>query len=109
MAKLVISPLAQADMREIGDYVSRELSNPNDALRLIRSFQEAMIPLREYPEMGSPLLVSGKQSVPYRYLICGSYLIFYHTGDDTAYIDRVLYGRRNYMALLFGEQLSEEE
>lgn len=109
MAKLVISPLAQADMREIGDYISRELSNPNTALRLIRRFQDTMISLREYPEMGSPLLVSGKPNVPYRYLVCGSYLIFYHPGDDTVYIDRVLYGRRDYMALLFGGQLSEEE
>lgn len=109
MVKLVISPLAQADMREIGDYISRELRNPNAALRLIQSFQETMMPLREYPEMGSPLLVSGKQSVPYRYLVCGSYLIFYHTGNDAVYIDRVLYGRRDYMALLFGDQLAEEE
>ena len=108
MAKLAISPLAQADMREIGDYISRELNNPNAALRLIRSFQEAMMPLRDYPEMGSPLLVSGKQSVPYRYLVCGSYLIFYHTAGDSVHIDRVLYGRRDYMAILFSDQLEEE-
>ena len=108
MAKLIVSPLARADMREIGDYVSRELCNPSAALRLIRRFQEAMLPLREFPESGSPLLAAGKQSAPYRYLVCGSYLIFYHTAGDAVHIDRVLYGRRDYMAILFSDQLEEE-
>ena len=109
MAKLIVSPLARADMREIGDYISRELRNPGAALRMIRRFQDAMTPLRKFPEMGAPLLIAGKQSVPYRFLVCGSYLIFYHVGDEAVYIDRVLYGRRDYLALLFGDQLEEEE
>ena len=109
MAKLIVSPSAQADMREIGDYISRELRNPDAALRMIRRFQDAMTPLREFPEMGSPLLMAGKQSAPYRFLVCGSYLIFYHIGGEAVYIDRVLYGRRDYLALLFGDKLEEEE
>ena len=109
MDKLIVSPLARSDMREIGDYISRELRNPDAALRMIRRFQDAMTSLREFPEMGSPLLIAGKQSAPYRFLVCGSYLIFYHIGGEAVYIDRVLYGRRDYLALLFGDQLEEEE
>ena len=109
MANLIVSPLARADMREIGDYISRDLRNPDAALRMIRRFREAMSPLRQFPEMGSPLLAAGKQSVPYRYLVCGSYLIFYHVAAEAVHIDRVLYGRRDYMTLLFGDQLEEEE
>ena len=108
MAKLIVSPMARADMREIGDYISQKLRNPGAALRMIQRFQEAMSPLREFPESGAPLLAAGKQSAPYRYLVCGSYLIFYHIADDTVYIDRVLYGRRDYMAILFSDQLEEE-
>ena len=78
------------------------------ALRMIRRFQKAMLPLRDFPEMGSPLLTAGKQGAPYRYLVCGSYLIFYHIGAEAVHIDRVLYGRRDYMALLFGDKLEEE-
>ena len=109
MAKIMISPLARADMREIGDYISGELRNPDAALRMIQRFRETIKPLSQFPEMGSPLLAAGKQSVPYRYLICGSYMIFYHVASDTVLIDRVLYGRRDYMALLFGDQLEEED
>ncbi len=65
MVKLLISPLARADMRKIGDYIRREL-------RTVRRFREAMQPLREFPNMGSPLLAVGKQSAPYRNLVCGS-------------------------------------
>ena len=109
MAKLIVSPLARSDMREISDYISRELRNPDAALRLIQRFRKTIKPLAEFPDMGSPLLVAGKQSAPYRTLVCGSYLIFYHVNNNAVHIDRILYGRRNYMALLFGDQLEEEK
>ena len=109
MAELFISPLARADMREIGDYISRTLRNPGAALRMIQRLYETMSPLRDFPEMGSILLASGKQTVPYRYLVCENYLIFYHFKSDVIYVDRVLYGRRDYMALLFSDQLEEEQ
>lgn len=108
MAKVEISPIARADLRKIGDYISRELRNPDAALRLIQRFRKTIKPLAQFPDMGAPLLAAGKQSVPYRYLICGSYMIFYHVASDTVLIDRVLYGRRDYLALLFGDQLEEE-
>ena len=108
MAKLIVSPMARADMREIGDYISQKLRNPGAALRMIRRFREAMSPLREFPESGAPLLAAGKQSAPYRYLVCGSYLLLYHPAGDAVHIDRVLYGRRDYMAILFSDRLEEE-
>jgi plasmid stabilization system protein ParE len=109
MAELIVSPLAKADMREIGDYISRELRNPDAALRMLGRLKKAMLPLHDFPEMGAPLLVSGKQSVPYRYLVCGQYLIFYHLEAERVLVDRVLFGRRDYMALLFGNQLEDEQ
>ena len=45
---------------EIGDHISRELRNPDAALRMMRRFKEAMQPMRSFPEMGSPLLAAGK-------------------------------------------------
>ena len=109
MAKVKISPLARADMREIGDHISRELRNPSAALRMIRHFRETIKPLAEFPEMGAPLLAAGKQRPLYHYLICGNYMIFYHLSEDSVMVDRVLYGRRDYLALLFGDQLEESE
>lgn len=109
MAELIVSPLAKADMREISDYISRKLRNPGTALQMLGRFKKAMLPLRDFPEMGAPLLLSGRQSIPYRYLVCGHYLIFYHLDAERVLVDRVLYGRRSYTALLFDDQLAEEE
>ena len=108
MTKVVVSPLAKADMREIGEYVRRKLSNPSAALGLILQFREAIASLRDFPESGSPLLPPGKASCRYRFLVCGNYLVFYHTDRQTVMVDRALYGRRDYMALLFGDRLEEE-
>ena len=109
MAKVVISPLAKADMREIGDYIRRELKNPTAAVSMIRRFRTAIDSLRDFPESGAPLLPPDKPRCPYRFLVCGNYLIFYHTDGAAVMVDRVLYGRRDYMALLFGDALEEEE
>ena len=108
MAELFVSPLAGADMKEIGDYISRELCNPEAALNMIRRFKSAIAPLRDLPQMGAPLLTAGKQGTVYRYLVCGSYLIFYHMDGSAVFIDRVLYGRRDYLSLLFADELGEE-
>jgi plasmid stabilization system protein ParE len=62
MAKLIVSPMARADMREIGDYISQKLRNPDAALRMIRRFREAMSPLREFPESGAPLWPRGSRA-----------------------------------------------
>lgn len=35
-------------------------------------------------------------------------MAFYHIQRDTAVVDRILYGRRDYLAILFGNQLDKE-
>ncbi len=51
----------------------------------------------------SPLLPQGIERCPYRFPVCGSYMIFCHADKDAVMVDRVLYGRRDYPALLFGD------
>ena len=109
MAELIISPSAYADMEEIGDYISGSLHNPAAAQQMIRRFRDAILPLREFPGMGSQLQAEGNERASYRFLVCGSYLIFYHVTADVVCVDRVLYGRRNYTALLFGDRLEDED
>ena len=103
MAKLVMSPEAKEDLKETAGYIAHKLKNPDAASRLLRRIKEDTSKLRKFPEMGTPLGRSG--DVEYRYIICGSYMVFHHYREDTVYIDRVLYGRRDYMAILFGAQL----
>ncbi len=39
----------------------------------------------------------------YRYLVCGNYIVFYRYENEKVYIVRIIYARRNYMRILFGE------
>ena len=38
----------------------------------------------------------------------GDYMVFYHISGETVWIDRILYGRRDYLAILFGNELTDE-
>jgi addiction module RelE/StbE family toxin len=109
MADVVISTLAKADMQETADYIRLQLRNPQAAEKLLRRLRDSMASLRTFPEMGAPVMAAGRQFQGYRYLICGNYMVFYHFTDGTVFVDRVLYGRRDYLALLFGEQFDGDD
>lgn len=108
MAKIVISPLVKQDLMEIGDYIAFRLHNKSAARNTVDRIHQTILRLEDFPECGSPLRQSAL-SISYRYLICGNYIVFYHLKDRSALIDRVLYGRRDYLSLLFIEKLDETE
>lgn len=107
MAEVVFTPLARQDLVETGDYIARQLCNRTAARNLMRRIQAAVQMLEQFPSSGTPLEVSGVH-ILYRYLICGNHMIFYHISGETVWIDRILYGRRDYLTILFGNELPEE-
>lgn len=107
MADIVFSPEARRDLLEIGDYIAFKLRNKSAARNLMGRIQKTVLVLREFPETGTPLQYAGPH-ILYRYLICGNYMIFYHLSEDNACIDRILYGRRDYLSILFGDELRDE-
>lgn len=107
MTKVVISPEARQDLNEIGEYIALKLRNKTAARRMLTRIQKEVMSLAVFPESSTPLVFSGP-SLVYRYLVCGNYMIFYHASEGAVYIDRVLYGRRDYLAILFGDELAED-
>lgn len=108
MAKVVMSPEARKDLTEIGDYIAFRLHNKSAARTLLGRLQKTVMSLAQFPESGTPIDFSAPNFV-YRYVICGNYMVFYHIRENTVQIDRVLYGRRDYLSILFGEELPEED
>lgn len=105
---LHVSPAAQQDLQGIRDYITLELDNSTAASNTVSRIARAIRSLGDFPDSGAPLASSIDVSTHYRYLVCGSYLIFYwHEGDDV-YVMRILYGRRDYMKILFGEPQEKE-
>lgn len=107
MNKIVFSPEAKQDISDVGDYIAYKLRNKSAARRLIARIREATLSLEQFPESGTPLSFSGP-NFSYRYLVCGNCLIFYHFSEGIIRIDRILYGRRDYLSILFGKELQEE-
>ena len=102
MAKINYSPSALEDLREIKSYISEELCSEPAAINTIEKIMKRIRQLADFPDLGAPLSSIIDLEVPYRFLVCGNYIAFYKTDADNVYIIRVLYGKRNYMQILFG-------
>ena len=102
MNKLNFSPESLKDLDEIWDYIFNNLKSPFAAQNTVNSILDSIEKLRKFPEMGSLLSAFTDIENDYRLLICGNYIAFYHTIDNEVNIDRILYGRRNYLHILFG-------
>ncbi|WP_164170311.1 type II toxin-antitoxin system RelE/ParE family toxin [Ruminococcus flavefaciens] len=101
MNKIVYSPKAQNDLDEIWAYISEKLLNPSAAEATVNGILDTIDMLQAQAEIGKPLYFSSDMFSGYRFLVYKNYLAFYRTSADTIYIDRIIYGKRDYMRLLF--------
>lgn len=101
MAEIRFSPDALEDLREIKSYITDDLQNETAAENTIRKIMDRLQQLIDFPDMGAPLSSVALTQSDYRYLICGRYTAFYRHEEDVVYIVRVLYGRRDFMRVLF--------
>ena len=56
--------------------------------------------LETFAELGAPLSSIANVEEDYRFLVSGSYMIFYRVMGSDVYADRILYGRRDYLSVL---------
>lgn len=109
MYKLRISPEAKNDLAEIKDYISQELCNPQAAVNLASKITKKMRGLSEHPGIGASLSSIMDIQTDYRFFVCTNYLIFYRYEGEIVFVSRILYGRRDYMRILFGNLPEDEE
>ena len=64
--------------------------------------------MKDFAEMGTPLSSIADVGIDYRFLVSGNYMVFYRVQGDDVCIDRVLYGRSDYMSVLFKDLPHEE-
>ncbi|WP_373483814.1 type II toxin-antitoxin system RelE/ParE family toxin [Acetobacterium sp.] len=108
MTRLQISPEARDDLSQIKDYISEELCNPQAAMELIGKITAKMRILIDHPQIGPTLTARIGMQTNYRYLTCENYLIFYWYENDLVFVSRILYGRRDYMRVLFKDLLDQD-
>ncbi len=103
MYKISFSPEAVDDLKEIKQYIKDELCNEQAAKNTVAKILKKIKLLSDFPESGSSLSAIIGFDTDYRYLICDNYIAFYRIDNKNVLIVRVLYGRRNYMQILFGD------
>ncbi|MCD8367218.1 MAG: type II toxin-antitoxin system RelE/ParE family toxin [Clostridiales bacterium] len=99
--KLHYSPDALRDLDEIWEYIQVELSNPSAAANVVNDILDTLDRLEDFAEMGAPLSSVADVESNYRFIQSGNYLAFYRPEGTDIYIDRILYGRRDYLRILF--------
>ena len=106
--KIHYSSESRRDLDDIWDYIVSDLQNRSAAERVIDHIMNAVDPLKNFAEMGTPLSSIADIGTEYRFLVSGNYMVFYRVQGNDVYIDRVLYGRSNYMSILFNDLLRED-
>ncbi|GHU64407.1 hypothetical protein AGMMS49983_10060 [Clostridia bacterium] len=109
MTKILYAPEAADDLIGIRDYIRDELKNPTAAENVLTRITQSIRNLETSPEIGTPLSKNIRIDTDYRYLVSGNYITFYRYANSVCYIDRVLYGKRDYLAILFSEQIDLED
>ena len=105
MNKLHISDAALNDLDEIQDYIESELENAEAALHAVSEITKRLRILQNHAEAGPSLSSIADAVSNYRFLVCGNYIAFYRAEKADVYVDRILYGRRDYLRILFGESI----
>ena len=108
MNKLYLSPEAQEDLSEIKAYIAEDLENPQAALSTVMKITKTIRMLQDHALIGTPLSAVADVNSDYRYLVSGSYMVFYRVAGKDVFIDCVLYGRRDYLRILFGDTHAEQ-
>ena len=108
MNNLHLSDDAQNDLARIKQYIAEDLENPAAAVATVRKITKGIRTLREHALIGPPLSSITDVESDYRFLVTGNYLAFYRVSGRDVYVDRVLYGRRDYLRILFTD-LPENE
>ena len=98
--QLKIFPLARLDMEQIFNYIAVELCNPTAAIGQINDFEKAFENVCSFPESCPYINNEYVKDKSLRKLIVNNYIAFYRVRNDEIQVVRVLYGMRNYEALL---------
>lgn len=108
MNKLHFAPEAQNDLDEIQTYIAEELDNPQAAQATVGKIIKSIRLLLNHSLAGASLSSIANVDSDYRFLVSGNYMVFYRVNGTNVFIDRVLYGRRDYLRILLADTPMED-
>ena len=109
MKAVFLSGDAKEDLKDIRTYIREDLDNPTAAKAVVDRIIERIRQLEQFPMLGAALSSVIEPETDYRFLVSGSYLIFYRIEKDAVYVDRILYGKRDYLKILFKNETETDD
>ena len=95
------SPQALQDLDEIFEYISIEKQNLIVAKNTIHGINQSISELKTLDNIGRKLILPTGIETQYRFIRYKNYLVFYRTIETDIFIDRIMYGKIDYMRILF--------
>ena len=99
--KLYYSPDARSDLRELHNYISRNLRNPEAAKNITEKILKTANLLMDQPQLGVRVSEKTGRETDIRCLFSGNYGIFYRINDSSVLVLRILDARTDYMKYVF--------
>ena len=102
--KIVYKSAAVRDLQASRDYIAHRLKKPRAAQKLVTTVLKAASLLADNPYMGAELAEKFDFTTDVRYFVVSKQLLFYRVDkqQNTVEILRILDGRTDYLAVLFG-------
>ena len=98
---LHFSPRALKDLDEIYDYIFIDKQNPIAAQNTVQGIKNSITELKTLDNIGVKVRFPGGLETPYHFIKYNNYLTFYRQIEKDVYIDRIIYGKRDYIKILF--------
>ena len=105
--KINYTSQSRRDMDDIWSYIALELQNQEAAEKTLDRIMDTIDQLELFAECGE-VVTAVAEIYHERFLVSGKYLVFYHVLEKDVFIDRVLYGGRDYLKILFEDALKED-
>lgn len=98
--KIRYSPTAIRDLDRVWAEVCEASAEPETASRYVDDLMNRIAEKREFPKSGSPLYYEGSFT-GYYFVVFKAYMAFYRVRNDCIFVDRVVFGRSDYMRTIF--------
>ena len=103
MVEVKLSPRAAEDLLEIKNYIENELQNPIAAHNTVETIVKTYEDLAKDSDVGIPVDRYLPFPTDYKFVLANNYSVFYRIEKDVVKVIRIMYSRRDFVKILFGE------
>ena len=103
MFTVEVSPQAVQELHKKKNKKENKIQNPIAAHNTVEKIVETYEDLANFPEIGIPVERYVSFPTDYKFVLAKNYSIFYRIEDEFVKVIRIMYSRRDFVRILFGD------